>query len=573
MPTIAVLPPVVADQIAAGEVVERPASVVKELIENALDAQARTLEIEVEDGGRKAIRVSDDGCGMDREDARLALARHATSKIRTAADLVGVRTFGFRGEALPAIASVSRLELLTAPSDGRATLLRALGGRIERVEEAARRRGTTVAVEDLFFNTPARRKFLRSARSEWRAIHDSVIAIALAQRDLKLCLRADGREAMVLDSASSMRERVAAIWGLAYSERFVDVDLVQGPVRVCGLAERPSLAGSATRRVVLVVNGRVVRDPGLVRAAEAGYRSSLPNGVRPSLFLEVEVPGEAVDVNVHPAKAEVRFRDRWGVERVVESAIRRALGLVESGASLGSPGALSGIVSARPQWHPEQLFASAENFGLELSVALPNGQHTGDTALPGNEFSPQVVQLRSTFLLVERAEGMLIVDQHSAHERVLYERLMARVRGGNDSQRLLLPEALRLSSVELEALDVYREELERLGFELEGFGGDTILVTAVPVLHPRFDPLRALRETLADLAGDRWTATGTTQERLLATLACKAAIRAGEVLSREEMLALLRDLESTALPAHDVHGRSGVLWLGWDELERRFGRR
>jgi DNA mismatch repair protein MutL len=567
--SIAVLPPVVADQIAAGEVVERPASVVKELLENSLDAGAEELDVEVEDGGRRLVRVSDDGCGMDREDALLSLARHATSKIRSVSDLVGVRTFGFRGEALPAIASVSRLEILTAAADGSATLIRALGGRIELVEEATRRRGTTVVVEDLFFNTPARRKFLRTARSEWRAVHDSVVALSLAQRQLKLRLQAEGREALALGRASSLRERVAAIWGLAYSERFVDVDLVQGTVRVSGLAERPALAGGAARRVVLVVNGRVVRDAGLVRAAEAGYRSSLPAGVRPSLFLEIQVPGDAVDVNVHPAKAEVRFHDRWGVERVVEGAIRRALGTMHSAASLGTHNDSPRTSPAAVPWQPEQLFGLVREAGGP-GASWPSAEQPTYAV---TEVAERVVQLRQTFLLVEQLEGVLIVDQHSAHERVLYERLLTAAPGGTSSQPLLLPEAVKLSAAELEVLEEHRGELYRLGFELEDFGGDTVLVRAVPALHPRCDPLRALRETLADMTGDRWTATGTRQERLMATLACKLAIKAGETLTQEEMLALLRDLRSTSLPAHDVHGRSAVLWLSWDELERRFGRR
>ncbi len=335
MPRIQVLPSAVADQIAAGEVVERPASVVKELVENALDAGATTVDVTVEEGGRALIRIADDGSGMDQDDAVLALSRHATSKITSAEQLVGVRSFGFRGEALPAIASVSDLVIETASEDGAGSRVRVTGGALVETAGAARRRGTTVSVHRLFFNTPARQKFLRSARSEWRGIVEAMHAIGTLRRDVHFVLRHDGKVALDLPAVRTLRERLAGLWGTKDVERFVDVDDVQGPVHVSGLAERPADVGTATRRVLLIVNGRIVRDHGLVRAAEAAYRSTIPAGVRPSLVLQVHVPGGDVDVNVHPAKAEVRFRDRWPIERAVESAIRRALGLFEASAGIG----------------------------------------------------------------------------------------------------------------------------------------------------------------------------------------------------------------------------------------------
>ncbi|HVZ48016.1 MAG TPA: DNA mismatch repair endonuclease MutL, partial [Gemmatimonadaceae bacterium] len=282
---IAVLPPAVADQIAAGEVVERPASVVKELVENALDAGATAIDVTVAEGGRTLVRVADDGHGMEPGDASLAVERHATSKITSAADLVGVSSFGFRGEALPSIGSVSRLEIHTATSDGAGTRLRVVGGRRETPDVAARRRGTTVTVEQLFFNTPARLKFMKGARSEWRAIQDTLTTVALARRDVRLTVTHDGREVMSLAPAASLRERVVALWGAAAAESLVEVDDVSGPVRVTGLVERPADVGLASRRVFISVNGRAVRDAGIVRAAEAAYRSTIPSGVRPSVLL------------------------------------------------------------------------------------------------------------------------------------------------------------------------------------------------------------------------------------------------------------------------------------------------
>jgi DNA mismatch repair protein MutL len=574
--TIAVLPGAVADQIAAGEVVERPASAVKELIENALDAGATSVEIELEDGGRGLVRVSDDGSGMDRDDAVMSLERHATSKIRLAADLVGVRSFGFRGEALPAICSVSRLEIVTATADGAGTRVRAAGGAIESVDAATRRRGTTVLVAQLFYNTPARRKFLRSARSEWRAASEMVTSVALTRCDVRLRLVSDGREALLLSAARTLRERVAAIWGPQYAARFVDVDAVVGPVRVRGLAERPGEVGGSARRALIIVNGRAVRDPGVIRAAETAYRSALAPGLRPSLFLEIVLPGDAVDVNVHPSKVEVRFHDRWGTERAVEHSVRRSLGALESAGQVdaggprwwtpggGPPAApFDAALTTLPRPAPSPLFAGA-----------PADDSSGAAERDGNGHQPLLVQLRRTYLLYEHDDGVVLIDQHSAHERVLYEQFLNALRdGGAPSQRLLLPETLHLAPEEADALDSNLTEFTRLGFELEPFGGHSVIVHAVPVPHPRFDALRCLRESLQALSGDRAAATHLRHERLIATVACKAAIKAGESLTPEEMRALCRSLGATALPAHDVHGRTGIVRLSWDELERRFGRR
>jgi DNA mismatch repair protein MutL len=571
MTRIAVLAPAVADQIAAGEVVERPASVVKELVENALDAGATTVDVDLEEGGRRLVRVSDDGIGMDRDDARLCLERHATSKIRTAADLVGVRSFGFRGEALSAIASVSRFRLVTATADGLGTAVRSSGGAVESVVEEARRRGTTVLVEDLFFNTPARARFLRGTRSEWRATSEVLVAIALTRRDLRLRVTLDGREMISLPPAATLRDRVAALWGIQVASRFVDVDAVSGPVRVTGLAERPAEVGTASRRVALIVNGRSVRDHGLVRAAEGAYRTALAPGLRPSFVLDVTLPGDAVDVNVHPAKAEVRFHDRWEVERSVERAVRRSLGVIDSAALVGagfrtwSPGSASldepAILTAPP------VPAPAPFFGDESREGEPREREDEITV-------PPLLQLRRTYLLYEHEDGVVLIDQHSAHERVLFERFMREMSdGGATSQRVLLPETLHLSPDDAESLDAHRDGLARLGFELEPFGGHSVIVHAVPTPHRRFDALRCLRETLATLSGDRGATVHAGHERLVATIACKAAVKAGDPLSPDEMSALFRSLASTSLPAHDVHGRSGIIRLSWDELDRRFGRR
>ena len=593
MPLIAVLPSAVADQIAAGEVVERPASVVKELVENSLDAGATTVDVTIEEGGHKLIRVSDDGSGMDREDAELALKRHGTSKIRTAADLVGVSSFGFRGEALPAIASISRFELDTSPVDGEGSLIVVAGGAVARIEPSTRRRGTTVTVGQIFYNTPARKKFLRGTRSEWRAIADTLGSIALTRPAIRFTLTHDGKSVLVLPPVSSLRSRLSGLWGGKYAGALLDVDDVTGTVHTSGLVERPADVGTATRRVFLSVNGRAVRDAGLVRAAEAAYRSTISAGLRPSLFLSVNLPASTVDINVHPAKAEVRFLDKWPLERAVETAVRRALGTFDASASVGgryftpsrmdaealTPAPIDWVSILSPpnasaglfEWDPSNASSGAAD--LHAGTAIPQSYGEYASRDESSEI-PELFQFRRTYIAFEHADGLVLIDQHSAHERVIYEEFMKSLEsGGVPAQRLLLPLTLHLGPAESDAFEANRDYLEKLGFEIEGFGGGTLIVNTVPMPHPRFDAERCLRETLDALTGDRVAGTATRHEHLAATVACKAAIKAGESLSVSEMRALFASLRDTLLPAHDVHGRSTIVQLGWDELDRRFGRK
>jgi DNA mismatch repair protein MutL len=601
MPRIAVLQSAVVDQIAAGEVVERPASVVKELVENALDAEARSIEITVDDGGRARIRVADDGIGMDRDDALLAVQRHATSKIRQARDLVGVASFGFRGEALPAIASVSEMELETAAGDGAGTIIRMGGGAMLEVADAARRRGTSVTVARLFYNAPARQRFLRSARSEWRAIVEVLTQLALTRRDVRLTVVHDGRPVLSLPVAGSLRARVGALWGADRAERLLEVDDVSGELQLSGLVERPGDVGGGGRRLFMSINGRSIRDHGLVRAAEAAYRSTIPAGARPTLILELTLPADSIDVNVHPTKAEARYRDRWAVERAVERVVRRALGGADASAALGgsysawrfSNGGApreaapevdlealrppvadpdGSVFAAMPYESPETSYGTPGAAGV--AVPASDARHGSGTEAGGSDPVPPLVQLHRTYIMLEREEGLVLIDQHSAHERVLYERFMGTLESGEaPSQRLLFPLTLHLGPAEAEAFDEHRALFEQLGFEIEGFGGHTLIVSAVPMPHPRFDAQRCLRDTLASLTGDRLAGSAAKHERLAATLACKAAVKAGDQLSEGEMRALYLALRATRLPAHDVHGRSTIVRLGWDEVERRFGRR
>ncbi len=569
---IQILPDAVANRIAAGEVVERPASVLKELLENALDAGAQAIAIEIEQGGKTLIRIADDGEGMGRDDALLALDRHATSKLRRAEDLVGVATFGFRGEALPSIAAVSRFELETAEGEGVGTRIAATGGMVNAVEDVARQRGTTVTVRGLFRSMPARRKFLRSARSETRACVEMVQTLALARPALGLLMLADSRNAVEALPAPSLAERVAQLLGRDLAATMVPVDWRHDTLAVAGLVQRPADAAPAGRSAYLFVNGRPFRDHFLVRAAERGYRGTIPAGLRPSLVLRLEVPPGDVDVNVHPAKLEVRFRDRFAVEAAVEAAVHAALGELVSAAPFR--------VGALPWEHHAQSREAGAGEGTAPDSRPPDlfgsseAPQASDAPLRLAEELRVVAQLHESYILVESEAGLLIVDQHSAHERVLYERSMEAIaEGGAASQKLLFPMTLELTPGELDALEASAELVARLGFEVEPFGGRAVIVHAAPAPHPRFDAERCLREIVADMAGGRFGALANRMERFASTFACRAAIKAGTPLTRPEMEELIARLFASALPAHDVHGRPTIVQLPRVELERRFGRR
>ena len=580
---IQVLPDTVVNQIAAGEVVERPASVVKELVENALDAAATRVEIAVQNGGKTEIRVADDGTGMGREDALLALDRYATSKIRAPDDLRGVRSFGFRGEALPSIGSVSRLTIETAEPGGVGTRVRVVGGRIAGAEDCARQSGTTVVVRNLFFNVAARQKFLRSAAAETRAVADMATTLALANLSAAFRLESNGRVLFDLPPAADLASRIASLWGPEFAARLLPVHHSAGGVRVAGLIERPDAAGVGARRVYLFVHGRPFRDRGLAAAVERAYRTTVPLGVRGSLFLYVEVAAGEVDVNVHPTKAEVRFRDRAAVEAAIESAARAALARLDSAATLDRAAALPQLERTLAP-APSAGEPAAENqFALFIAAgaAAPPGEAPQTQAAAGAQ-PPEprgarrsLWQVHDTYIVAETRTGLLIIDQHSAHERILFEELMGRFSGGGRvSQRLLFPLTLRLAPAEYAVVEDLLPLFQQSGFEMEPFGGRTVIVHATPAPHPYFDPERCLREMIAELsAGSELTrAARNQQERIAMTFACKAAVKAGQKLSDAEMQELFDRLFGTELPSHDVHGRPTIVRLSVDELQRRFGR-
>jgi DNA mismatch repair protein MutL len=578
--------------------------VVKELVENALDARATRVEVAVERGGKRRIRVSDDGTGMSREDALLSLDRHATSKITEAGDLQGIRTFGFRGEALPSVAAVSRLSLETREGgDEVGTRVTAKGGGISSVGDVARRRGTTVDVQNLFFNAPARARFLKSTAAETRAVSEVVTSLALANPRVAFSLTSDDRSLVELPGASDVAGRVADLWPGEEAGTLIPLAYETGGLEVRGLIQRPDAARPGLRRAHLFVNGRPFQASALVAAAERGYRTTIPHGARPWMFLYVRVPGAEVDVNVHPAKAEVRFRHQAGVEEAVEEAVRGALEGEESAATFdvelrpppmvregeaGGAGEETGASAREASVGDAERDPQMALFAPGAAPSASAGQ--GNDAESGAEGSdqpdaagtpvlpvgrPRLFQVLRTYILAETRDGMLIVDQHAAHERILFERLMAAFQdGGQDGQRLLFPLTLRLTAAEYAVVEELGGILARAGFEVEGFGGDTVIVHSVPNPHPWFDAERAFREMIHDLThGSELSRSARNQhERIASVFACKSAIKAGQALDQEEMAELFDQLFATELPHHDVHGRPTVVRLSARELQRRFDR-
>ncbi|UCC81666.1 MAG: DNA mismatch repair endonuclease MutL [Gemmatimonadota bacterium] len=579
---IHILPDHVANQIAAGEVVERPASAVKELVENSLDARAGLIEIDLQSGGKTQLRVADDGHGMVRDDALLAIDRHATSKIKDDKDLRKIRSLGFRGEALPAIAAVSRFELETAPAEGgEGTRIKIEGGRVVAVDEIARRPGTTVTVRSLFFNVPARAKFLRSSAAETRAASEATIQLALANLSTAFRLKSNERELLDLPRSAELAARVGSIWGDELAATLIPIDYASDGIRVAGLIQRPADTRPGSRRVYLFVNGRPFVDRFVVRAAEEGYRTTVPHGYKPALFLYLEVPLEEVDVNVHPTKAEVRFRNKIKTEATVTEAVRSGLEGLESAPSLGRHEASFQLVSRGPATgapRPRPESGAASQIALFVPGDAPPGLPVEgeDTEVAAPMARPGAMwQLHDSYILAETRSGLIIVDQHSAHERVLFERIMQDYdEGGTASQRLLFPLTIRLSPTEAQAVEELQGILKQIGFELEGFGSNTVIIHAVPNPHPHFDAERCFREMVAELAhGSPLVDSARNQhERVAKSFACKAAIKAGQPLSGLEMAELFDRLFASELPGHDVHGRPTILRLSLDELERRFGR-
>lgn len=602
---IAVLPSALANQIAAGEVVERPASVVKELVENALDAGATRIAVTIEHGGKARIRVEDDGIGMSPGDARLAIERHATSKIRDAGDLEAIRTLGFRGEALPSIASVAWFRLRTRPHGtlvGTEVLVEA--GRLVSVGEIGMPEGTHLEVRDLFVNLPARRKFLKSDGAEAAQVSRLLTQLALGAPAVGFTLVSAGRRLLACAPAADQGERFYQIYG----ERndLIPVSREGGGIRVEGyiapLAENGPLRGPQH----VYVNGRIVRDKTIAHAIQAAYAVATVRERSPEVHLFIQMPPDRVDVNVHPTKAEVRFLEQSLVHEVIRRALADALGAtaapelrlqtpagpvvepqtftlpgvfalqdrIVQGASAGSglssdraPG-----LTAGGAWAPGQESSPVtREAGVEAAAAWPAERGTS-----GNDLRPMMPlgQFRNTYIIAVDPDGIAIIDQHVAHERVLYEQIYERLTGAAlDSQRLLTPILLEMDPSQRAALAAHRDDLARLGFEVEEFGGDSVRVTAMPALLPLADVEPSLRALSQDLEGfDRGSRVHDVLKQMAATMACHAAVKANDALTLDKMRYILDELHRTAYSTVCPHGRPVVLRLTRREVEKNFQR-
>jgi DNA mismatch repair protein MutL len=590
MGRISLLPPDLANQIAAGEVVERPASIVKELIENSIDAGARRIQVAVDIGGKRLVRVEDDGEGMGPEDARLAIERHATSKISTADDLAAIRTLGFRGEALPSIASVSHFVLRSRlRGDLAGTEIRVSGGAIRSAQEAGCPEGTSIEVGDLFYNLPARRKFLKSDTAETTQCSRVVSQFALGYPEIGFSLTSGSRTLFQWPPVASLEERLYQIFGerqdLVPVANALSACTIKG--YVAALAEQGPTRGSQN----VFVNRRIVKDRTIAHAIIDAYSSASIKERSPEVHLFLEIPHDRVDVNVHPTKAEVRFRDQSFIHEAVRHAVGDAIGRgvapdlqllppprgvrppYREGMPMAQsiPGVLAGGTYPS-RWTPDDVRGPAS----APVVISPGAGPAEQDATPDSPVKPMIPlgQFRDTFIIAVDSDGIAIIDQHVAHERVLFERMMERLSAGRlESQRLLEPLLVELSPESRQALLGHAADLDRLGFGVEEFGGDTLRLTAAPALLGREDAVTAVRALAEDLEGlDRGGKVGDALRRIAATTACHAAVKANYPLTHEKMMHLLEELRRTAYSTVCPHGRPVMLRLTRREIDKNFQR-
>ncbi|WP_307944007.1 DNA mismatch repair endonuclease MutL [Pseudomonas mosselii] len=623
---IQLLSPRLANQIAAGEVVERPASVAKELLENSLDSGARRIEVEVEQGGVRLLRVRDNGSGIAPDDLPLALARHATSKIRELEDLEGVLSLGFRGEALASISSVARLTLTSRTVDASEAWQVETEGRemTPRVQPAAHPVGTSVEVRDLFFNTPARRKFLKAEKTEFDHLQEVIRRLALARFDVGFHLRHNGKTIFSLHEAAdemARARRVGAICGPGFLEQALPIDVERNGLRLWGWVGLPTFSRSQADLQYFFVNGRAVRDKLVAHAVRQAYRDVLFNGRHPTFVLFLECDPTGVDVNVHPTKHEVRFREGRMVHDFLYGTLHRALADVRPEDQLAAPAATSEMlrpsglqagefgpqgemrlaspVLEQPQGEARPAFSSggsgagyqyqytprpaqpvnvgeAQAVYREFYAPLDNTPATS-SALPESQgdippLGYALAQLKGIYILAENAVGLVLVDMHAAHERIMYERLkVAMASEGLSGQPLLVPESLALSQREADCAEEHAQWFQRLGFELQRLGPETLAIRQIPALLKQAEANRLVQDVLADLmeygTSDRIQAH---LNELLGTMACHGAVRANRRLAIPEMNALLRDMENTERSGQCNHGRPTWTQMGLDDLDKLF---
>jgi DNA mismatch repair protein MutL len=591
---IRALPDLLVNQIAAGEVVERPAAALKELVENSLDAGATQIDIDVAAGGVKRLRVADDGEGIEREDLALAVSRHATSKIAVPSDLEAIATLGFRGEALASIAAVSRLALASrAAGKPHAWRLEVEGGTLQPLMPAALSAGTTVTVEELFFNTPARRKFLRTEATEWAHCDETFRRVALAHCEVGFTLHHNGRAQQRL-LHGGRRTRVEALLGMPFTSNSAIVDAEAGDVRIDGFAVRPAYATQASGAQYMFVNGRFVRDRMLSHALREAYRDVLHHDRAPSFVLWLTLDPRRVDVNVHPQKTEVRFRDSGAIHQFVRHAVERALALTAREQPAVSAAEKLGLVAARTPPLGADRVADAHvavahrlQSGLSLSANEPStfyarlfGLREAATSAPSlpatgddHPLGFALAQLHGVFVLAQNRDGLVLVDMHAAHERVVYERLKATLGTKVPVQPLLVPATFAAEALDMATAEEHADALAQLGFELAALGPATLAVRGVPAPLGDADPsvlARAVLHELREFGGSEVLAAHA--DEILATMACHAAVRANRSLTVSEMNALLREMEATERAGQCNHGRPTWYQLTLADLDRLFMR-
>ena len=558
---IRALPDEVSSAIAAGEVVERPSSVVKELIENSLDAGASAIKAEIKDGGKSFIEVADDGSGIAQNEVALAVERYSTSKLETIDDLHAIRTLGFRGEALASIASVSRLLLTTrAPDEQVGTRLRVEGGTVSSSESVGAAAGTTVEVRDLFFNVPARQRFLKTEATERGRITRLIGRYAMAYPERRFEFISEGRSKLQTSGNGDALEVLSAVYSLDVAQQMIPISsATSGGVTVGGYAGAPFVNRANRREITLFVNGRWVQDASLAAAVAQAYHTFLMVGRYPIAFLQIDVQPDEVDVNVHPAKSEVRFEDPGAVFSLVQRAVRATL----LGQSPVQPVAMEPIWQGdrAPQTHdlPEPVQRTVE----------PAGQRTMEVPILRS-----VGQVGATYLVAEGPDGVYLIDQHAAHERVLFEKMMAQLETEHpEAQGLLEPDTIELAEGEAELVESNLNVLEALGFSVEPFGARAFRIRAVPAVVANLSPERALRTVVEDFEEDETPLADENEARIAARVCKRAAIKAGQVLSLEEQRQLIQDLERSSSPRTCPHGRPTMVHLSVAALERQFGRR
>lgn len=599
---IQLLPESLINQIAAGEVVERPASVVKELLENSVDAGAGDIQVDILQSGKTSIRVTDNGRGMTREDLLLAIERHATSKIREYADLMALRSMGFRGEALPSIAAVSRMTIHSIPrGSGSGNRLEIWGGKKNALQEVGGVAGTTVEVLDLFYNTPVRMAFLKSPRVEWNQIQMAVERVALGFPDLRFDLTHNGKKILQLFPAQDLTLRLQDLWGSEKTGDLIPVNLLEDGIRIAGFISPPHCHQNTSRHIAFIVNQRWVRSPLLYPLLLRAFANMIPSGRFPTAVLWMDVPPELIDVNIHPTKQEVRFSQTSWIQTLVGKALGQALkshfpkpaglekGFHYKGWEQGLEQPFLFKESSLPHYLTPSTPGEGPNpFALPMAQKVPSREFTTDWAVdnsPGGGLEPKedqgfagltfLTQLQGTYLVALMNRGLILIDQHAAHERILYERYLKQWQsGGIVSQYLIVPILLEGSpgwTIELEAI---QSDLGSLGFEVTSAGGNSWWIKSIPAGIGPGQAEEALGEILEDIrAGGGFLNQEALVTSSLRLLACHSAIRAGQILSAEEITSLMVQLDQAERPSHCPHGRPLWIEISWEEIEKRFKRR